>query len=69
MRIIAPRVSGNILERNIDHLAQALYFIDKEIEAQKDEVAHSTGAELLNVRGISWNQAFGCLAHGICPTE
>ena len=47
MGITAPRISGNILEGNIDHLAQTLYFKDKETETHRDEVAHSTGTELL----------------------
>lgn len=47
VEIMAPRMSGNILDRNIDHLAQALYFTDEESEAWRDAVAHSTGTELL----------------------
>lgn len=53
MGITAPRISGNILGGNADHVAQAPYFIDKEIEAQRDEIELSTDAELLNVRGIT----------------
>lgn len=53
MGITAPRISGNILAGNVDHLAQALYFTDKETGAQRGEVVHSTDAELLKARGIS----------------
>lgn len=42
---------------NLDHLIQVLYFVDAETDPER-EVALSTGSGLVNVTGISWEQAF-----------